>query len=93
MEVLASTTGDRATHRVIAQFDRGQTFGEMGLLSGGVRTASLRALEDAALLEIGKADFEHLSPPTLSSRQPSNESVMSAPSAISARAVPFLFHT
>jgi zinc transporter ZupT len=32
----------------------------MGLLSGGVRTATVRTVEDAVLLEIGKVDFERL---------------------------------
>jgi len=60
MEVLGNAAGDPATRRAIAQLSEGQAFGEMGLLTGGVRTATVRALEDAILLQIGKADFERL---------------------------------
>lgn len=38
----------------------GHTFGEMALLSGGPRTATIRAAEDTQLLEIAKEDFERL---------------------------------
>ncbi len=38
----------------------GHAFGEMSLLSGGQRTATIRAIEDTDLLEIGKDDFDQL---------------------------------
>ena len=39
---------------------RGHAFGEMALLSGGPRTATIRAVEDTDLLKIGKDDFDQL---------------------------------
>jgi len=59
MEVLGGAAGDPATV-VIAQLGEGETFGEMSLLSGGVRTATVRSIQDTVLLEIGKPDFERL---------------------------------
>ena len=56
MAVLAD--GDPS--RPIAVLGEGHAFGEMALLSGGPRTATMRAVEDAELLEIRKADFERL---------------------------------
>jgi CRP-like cAMP-binding protein len=44
----------------LAFLGEGQAFGEMSLLSGGPRTATIRAAEDAQLLVIAKADFERL---------------------------------
>ncbi len=44
----------------IAVLGEGHAFGEMSLLSGGPRTATIRAAEDASLLEISKEDFERL---------------------------------
>jgi len=44
----------------IAVLGAGHAFGEMSLLSGGRRTATIRANEDTDLLEIGKDDFDQL---------------------------------
>jgi CRP-like cAMP-binding protein len=44
----------------IAVLGEGHAFGEMALLSGGPRTAAIRATEDTDLLEISKDDFERL---------------------------------
>ena len=44
----------------IAVLGEGHAFGEMSLLSGGPRTATIRAVEDTDLLEIGKDDFDRL---------------------------------
>ncbi len=44
----------------IAMLGEGHAFGEMSLLSGGPRTATIRAIEDSNLLRIGKQDFERL---------------------------------
>lgn len=44
----------------IAVLGEGHAFGEMALLSGGPRTATIRALDDSDLLRIGKEDFERL---------------------------------
>ena len=39
---------------------RGDVLGELALLRDGVRAASARAQRDAELLELGRAEFEHL---------------------------------
>ena len=44
----------------IASLGPGQAFGEMALLTGGPRTATIRAAVETELLEIGKADFAEL---------------------------------
>jgi len=44
----------------IAVLGAGHAFGEMSLLSGGPRTATIRAVEDTELLQIGKHDFDQL---------------------------------
>jgi CRP-like cAMP-binding protein len=67
VEVLAD--GPAATQgpeEVIAQLGEGHAFGEMPLLTGHPRTATIRAVEDTDLLEIGKEDFERI---TLADRQ------------------------
>ena len=56
VEVLKDGTDLEA----IAVVSPGQAFGEMALLSGGARTATIRAIEDTQLLEIAKEDFEKL---------------------------------
>jgi CRP-like cAMP-binding protein len=55
VEVLEGDDG-----RVLARVHDGQAFGEMALLSGGTRTATVRALTDATLLSVAKADFDRL---------------------------------
>ena len=54
VEVLADD------QRTRAELGDGQAFGEMALLSGGTRTATIRAMTDTQLLTIGKDDFERL---------------------------------
>jgi CRP-like cAMP-binding protein len=44
----------------IAKLGEGHAFGEMALLSGQPRTATIRAVADTDLLEIRKKDFERL---------------------------------
>lgn len=44
----------------IADLGAGQAFGEMALLSGGNRTATIRAKSDCQLLLIKKADFDKI---------------------------------
>jgi CRP-like cAMP-binding protein len=46
--------------RVLAELGEGQAVGEMALLSGGTRTATVRAVEETDLLRIDKADFSAL---------------------------------
>src|SRR3954466_14069705 len=43
---------------VLAYLGRGSYFGEMGLLGGGVRTATCTALDHVDVVKIGSADFE-----------------------------------
>lgn len=56
VEVLHASE-DRAP---IACLGPGQAFGEMALLTGGPRTATIRAAIETELLEIGKSDFAEL---------------------------------
>jgi CRP-like cAMP-binding protein len=44
----------------LAKLGPGSVFGEMGLISGGGRTATIRSAEGADLLEIGSEDFNAL---------------------------------
>jgi zinc transporter ZupT len=44
----------------IAELGQGAVFGEMALLSGAPRTATIRASADAELLRLEKADFDRL---------------------------------
>jgi CRP-like cAMP-binding protein len=55
VEVLNDKTG-----QTLAELGAGQAFGEMALLSGGTRTATVRARSDSHLLVIDKADFDRL---------------------------------
>ena len=44
----------------VATLGRGQCFGEMSLLTGARRTATVRAVEDTELLLLGKAEFRDI---------------------------------
>jgi CRP-like cAMP-binding protein len=46
--------------RPIAELGEGKAFGEMALLSGAPRTATIRALEETELLQIEKTDFDRM---------------------------------
>jgi len=60
VEVLTDGLRGAEPGGAIAQLGQGHAFGEMSLLSGGPRTATIRALEDTDLLKIGKNDFDRL---------------------------------
>src|SRR5260370_13679103 len=61
MDVLANgSRGAPTSGDAIAQLGTGHAFGEMSLLSGGPRTATIRAAEDTDLMKIGKGDFDRL---------------------------------
>jgi CRP-like cAMP-binding protein len=55
VEVMNERTGQK-----LAELGDGHAFGEMALLSGGTRTATVRCLSDCHLLAIGKADFDRM---------------------------------
>ena len=57
VDVLANS-GENA--RPIARLGEGHAFGEMALISGGARTATIRAVDGTDLIEIAKDDFQHL---------------------------------
>jgi hypothetical protein len=63
VEILASglrpAEGSGGSGEAITQLGARHAFGEMALLSGGPRTATIRAVEDTELMKIGKDDFEH----------------------------------
>jgi small-conductance mechanosensitive channel/CRP-like cAMP-binding protein len=50
----------RGDGQQVATMGRGQCFGEMSLLTGARRTATVRTLEDAELLVLGKAEFRDI---------------------------------
>src|SRR5271156_5915825 len=58
VDVFADEQG--APGKKLAQLGQGKAFGEMALLSGKPRTATIVAAEDTALLQISKHDFERL---------------------------------
>jgi hypothetical protein len=59
--VLTETEAEPSgTTHAIAELGEAQAFGEMALLSGGTRTATVRALTDTELLAIPKQDFDRL---------------------------------
>jgi CRP-like cAMP-binding protein len=61
VEVLTDTaTEGKIAASPIAVLGEGHAFGEMSLLSGGPRTATIRAAENSDLLRIGKQEFEEL---------------------------------
>jgi CRP-like cAMP-binding protein len=59
LDVLAAVPGDGAGER-LAVLGEGQAFGEMALLSGEPRTATIQATDNTNLLEIGREDFERM---------------------------------
>jgi len=42
--------------------ERGESFGEMGLLESARRTATVRAIDDAEVFEVDKGTFDRLLP-------------------------------
>ena len=62
VEVLAAEipADEGGAERKLASLGPGQAFGEMALLSGGPRTATVRSEGETDLLQIGREDFERL---------------------------------
>jgi CRP-like cAMP-binding protein/Zn-dependent protease len=52
--------GESSAERQIRTLARGESFGELGLVSGAPRAATIRATEDAQVFEIDKGTFDHL---------------------------------
>jgi CRP-like cAMP-binding protein/Zn-dependent protease len=46
--------------RVLQTLGRGESFGELGLISRTARTATVRPIEDAQLFEVGRSTFDRL---------------------------------
>jgi len=59
VEVVADASGQVAGN-ALAELGPGHAFGEMALLSGGPRTATIRAVVETELMEIRKENFEQL---------------------------------
>jgi CRP-like cAMP-binding protein len=61
VEILVETEdGPSEATYTIAQLGEAQAFGEMALLGGGRRTATVRALDETDLLEIPKREFDRM---------------------------------
>jgi CRP-like cAMP-binding protein len=60
VEVLQARQDMPTSEQTIAELGEGKAFGEMALLSGAPRTATIRAKTDTELLQIGKDDFDRL---------------------------------
>lgn len=60
VEVLQAPQADTSGERPIAELEEGKAFGEMALLSGAPRTATVRAETDVELVKIEKEDFDRL---------------------------------
>jgi CRP-like cAMP-binding protein len=60
VEVLADGPHDGPDTAAIAVLGEGSAFGEMSLLSGDPRSATIRAVADTEVLKIDKGDFERL---------------------------------
>ncbi len=58
VEVLVQDAQNEA--QLVATLGRGQCFGEMSLLTGARRSATVSALEDSELLMLGKAEFRDI---------------------------------
>jgi CRP-like cAMP-binding protein len=59
VEILAEPDGTPAA-QPLASLGEGEAFGEMALLTGGPRTATVRSAGESELLAIGRDDFERL---------------------------------
>src|SRR5512135_519974 len=57
---LASTNGSGDEPRLVAEVDPGETIGEIGMLTGGTRSASVRAVRNSLLLKMSSAAYDRL---------------------------------
>lgn len=58
--IVRGAVSVRRNNRKISLYGQGEVLGEMSLLDGKPRTASLRVEEDAVLLVISRQDFHYL---------------------------------
>ncbi len=58
--VGVSVRDEQNEGQLVATLGRGQCFGEMSLLTGARRSATVSALEDSELLMLGKAEFKDI---------------------------------
>jgi len=56
---LGATSGERE-ERLVAEVNPGETIGEIGMLTGGARSASIRAVRNSLLLRMTSAAFDCL---------------------------------
>lgn len=59
LEVVEEET-DSGAERQIRTLTRGESFGELGLVSGAPRAATIRAINESQVFEIDKGTFDHL---------------------------------
>ena len=57
---MAPTDGDDGEDNLIAEVGPGEMIGEVGMLTGGERSAGLRAVRSSLLLKMGSAAFDRL---------------------------------
>src|SRR5690606_9640798 len=55
-----SVAGARGARRVVAELGRGESVGEMALLTGERRSARVEAIRDSVLLALSRASFERV---------------------------------
>ncbi len=55
-----TVTASDGTERIVAEVARGESVGEMALLSGDPRSATVRAIRDSLVLRVARTDFEKL---------------------------------
>ena len=57
---LAQSNGQEPGERLVAEVNPGETIGEIGMLTGGARSASIRAVRNSLLLKMTSAAFDRL---------------------------------
>jgi predicted acylesterase/phospholipase RssA/CRP-like cAMP-binding protein len=57
---LGPSDGPAPCERLVAEVNPGETIGEIGMLTGGARSASIRAVRNSLLLKMTSASFDRL---------------------------------
>ncbi|HET9694540.1 MAG TPA: patatin-like phospholipase family protein [Steroidobacteraceae bacterium] len=60
MQVWLNPPGGEREERLVAEVNPGETIGEIGMLTGGARSASIRAVRNSLLLKMTSAAFDRL---------------------------------